>query len=185
MTPAEYALHARELLDVYTALEDAAVALAGDPQVGPLLLAGLRRRTALLTDLEHFHGPHWRSELEYTRPLPATRRYAERIRAVAPASPEHYVAHALVRCLADLSAAEHAGRQAAEILGVERGAPGVAFYAYDGPDALRAQFQRLVDAVPWTEVQRRDLRDELRVARRLSREQDAELSRARRRMPTA
>src|SRR5205823_6669578 len=87
LTRAGYALYARELFEVYTALEDAAVALAGDPLAAPFLLAGLRRRRALATDLEYFHGPHWEADLHDLPPLPATRRYAERIRAVAPASP--------------------------------------------------------------------------------------------------
>lgn len=176
LTRAGYARYARELFEVYTALEDAAVALAGDPLAAPFLLAGLRRRVMLGADLAYFHGPRWESDLEHLPPLPATCRYAERIRAVAPASPEHYVAHASVRCLADVSRAPRVSGYAARVVGVEPGAPGVAFYAYEQPEALHRRFRGLLDAGPWTADQLREIVGEVCVARRLDADLAAELA---------
>lgn len=95
----------RELLTqtwfIYEALEAAGTVLAEDPIAGPFVDPALERLPALERDLTHLHGTaDWRNE---ARALPATERYAARIRTEAHRDPVVFVAHHYTRYLGDLS----------------------------------------------------------------------------------
>ncbi|MEU6347636.1 biliverdin-producing heme oxygenase [Streptomyces sp. NPDC046977] len=159
-----YARYTEQLFFVYQALEEAAGPLAQDPVAGPFLKPELMRVAALERDLTHLLGDQWRDGVT---PLPATRRYAERIAEVAMTWPAGYVAHHYTRYLGDLSGGQVIRSIAERVWGLERKGDGVRFYVFDGidnPAAFKRQYRALLDALPVDELEKQRVVEECRTA---------------------
>ncbi|MFD4788469.1 heme oxygenase (biliverdin-producing) [Streptomyces sp. NPDC058459] len=153
-----------QLLFVYRALEESAGPLEGDPVAGPFLRPELRRVAELERDLRHLSGAHWRDRVT---PLPATERYAARIREVAHTWPAGYVAHHYTRYLGDLSGGQVIRRTAERTWGLENKGDGVRFYVFEGidnPAAFKRRYRERLDALPLDELEKRRVVEECRSA---------------------
>ncbi|MGW0185426.1 biliverdin-producing heme oxygenase [Streptomyces sp. NPDC003362] len=149
-----YARYTEQLWFVYEALEAGAERLASDPVAGPFVRPELFRLAALERDLEHLRGPGWRGTLNA---LPATRRYADRVRECAERWPGGYVAHHYTRYLGDLSGGQIIRDKAEKTWGFERKGDGVRFYVFEGianPAAFKRGYRELLDAVNADELER-------------------------------
>jgi heme oxygenase len=142
-----YARYTEQLWFVYEALEAGAGRLASDPVAGPFIQPELFRLPALERDLAHLRGPQWRAGLSA---LPATRAYAERVRACAERWPGGYIAHHYTRYLGDLSGGQIIRDKAERTWGFEKRGDGVRFYVFEGitnPAAFKRGYRELLDAV--------------------------------------
>ncbi|SDQ05511.1 heme oxygenase (biliverdin-producing) [Quadrisphaera sp. DSM 44207] len=152
---------------VYAVLEDAWAAHRDDPVVAPLLDDALRRLPSLEADLRSLAGPGWRALLQ---PSPATRRYVERLRAVAFDWPGGFVAHHYLRYLGDLSG----GQVIRRLLERAYGASGEGLRSYDfpgvAPKPYRDRYRRLLDAAPWSPAEQELVIAEVAGGYRLNRE---------------
>ena len=145
---AAYADLAAQHLAIYAALEGAGRRVRDLPG-GSIVIDHLERVPAIEADLAHLHGPAWRQSV---RVLPATERYASRLRAVAPTSVAAYAAHAYVRYLGDLSG----GQAIKAILQRSYGLPdeAVGFYTFAAvpkPKVFKDEYRALLDALPLDE----------------------------------
>ncbi|SNT60264.1 biliverdin-producing heme oxygenase [Actinacidiphila glaucinigra] len=159
-----YARYTEQLFFVYRALEEAAGRLAQDPVAGPFLQPELMRVAALERDLRHLQGDEWR---ERAAPLPATRRYAERIAEVAATWPAGYVAHHYTRYLGDLSGGQVIRGIAERTWGLEHKGDGVRLYVFDGidnPAAFKRRYRALLDSLPVDELEKQRVVEECRHA---------------------
>ncbi|KUN39378.1 heme oxygenase [Streptomyces longwoodensis] len=159
-----YARYTEQLWCVYEALEAPAGRLASDPVAGPFVRPELFRLAALERDLAHLRGPGWRASLSA---LPATRAYAERIRACASRWPAGYVAHHYTRYLGDLSGGQFIRGRAEKTWGFARRGDGVRFYVFDriqGPAAFKRDYRRLLDEVGADGPERQRMVAECRLA---------------------
>lgn len=100
VSPDAYCLYLRNLHPVYSGIEAELERRRGSADVGLIAQPALYRSRALCADLDSLYGANWRDALPV---LPATRRYTERIAAVAGSDRVRLVAHAYVRYLGDLS----------------------------------------------------------------------------------
>lgn len=91
---AAYADLAAQHHAIYGALEQAELFVRADVVGATIVFDELPRLAALEADLAVLVGPAWRDEI---RTLPATLRYAERLRDVAGTWVGGYVAHAYTR----------------------------------------------------------------------------------------
>ncbi|MFD2028844.1 heme oxygenase (biliverdin-producing) [Promicromonospora aerolata] len=121
---AAYADLSAQLLLVYEALEAASATVRDDERGAGLVFNELTRVPAIEQDLAYLYGPSWRDEIET---LPATRDYADRIRAVSGSLP-HYAAHSYTRYLGDLSGGQIVRRMMKQHYGLD--GDGVAFYTF-------------------------------------------------------
>lgn len=128
---AAYADLAAQQLEVYTALEEASAAVRDDERGATLVFDELTRVPAIRRDLAHLHGTAWPTEVEI---LPATRRYAARLREVGGELPR-YAAHAYTRYLGDLSGGQIIARMMQRHYGM--GSAGLEFY--DFPEIPKAK----------------------------------------------
>ncbi|ALE83851.1 heme oxygenase (biliverdin-producing) [Pseudonocardia sp. HH130629-09] len=145
-----YTLLAEQYVAIYTALEAAGDALAGDPLAGPFVIDGLRRVPALHADLDALGGG-------VPRVLPATTAYVQRLREVA-ADPALFVAHHYTRYLGDLAGGQVIGKVLGRTYGIE--GPGRLFYDFSelgSPPRFRTHYRALLDDTPWTLVERERL----------------------------
>ncbi|MEV4533479.1 biliverdin-producing heme oxygenase [Asanoa sp. NPDC049518] len=144
---AAYARLATQHYFIYETLERAADAMRADPVAGGFVGFGLDRLPALAADLHHLRGPRWRSEIT---PLPATRDYVARLRAVAFADAPAFVAHHYTRYLGDLSGGQMVKKALRQEYGV--GAAGTRFYEFPGvaAGAVKRRYRELLDAAPWS-----------------------------------
>ncbi|MFC7329979.1 heme oxygenase (biliverdin-producing) [Marinactinospora rubrisoli] len=159
----------------YTALEEVAEALAGDPVAGPVVTRELDRVPALRRDLAALYGPHWGHTIRPSRP---TATYVARIRQMLD-WPAGFVAHHYTRYLGDLSGGQFIRRIAARSYGLDAEA-GVAFYdfgALGSLPAFKAGYRERLDALPIGESERRRVVDETRLAYQLNVEVLADLGR--------
>ncbi|MEU1176402.1 biliverdin-producing heme oxygenase [Streptomyces sp. NPDC005820] len=142
-----YARYTEQLWFVYEALEAGAERLASDPVAGPFVRPELFRLAALDRDLAHLRGADWRAGLAA---LPATRAYADRVRACAEDWPAGYIAHHYTRYLGDLSGGQIIRDRAERTWGFEKKGDGVRFYVFEGignPAAFKRDYRELLDAV--------------------------------------
>jgi heme oxygenase len=151
----------------YSVLEEAGESWWHDGVVGPFLSADLVRRGALEADLAWLSGVDWRAGIA---PLPATRRYVERLREVCFTSRTAFIAHHYTRYLGDLSGGQIIRRKLASIYGLTT--DGVRFYAFDGiakPKLFKDRYRRLLDEAPWDATEQDALMAEANEAFRLNR----------------
>lgn len=115
----------------------------------------LRRLMSLETDLRHLRGARWRETLAA---LPATRAYADRIRAVAGTA-SGYLAHHYTRYLGDLSGGQVVARLVARHYGLHEEQPGLLFYRFEQiprPKPFKDAYRRAVDDAGWDTAARAD-----------------------------
>lgn len=158
---------------VYDVLEEAARSFADHPEAEPFLHPGLVRLPALQADLQFLLGSAWRSSLV---PLPATRRYTDRLREVAFGSVPGLVAHHYLRYLGDLSGGQIIRRLVGRAYGLED--DGVRFYVFDQiakPKPFKDAYRAALDAAPWTMAQQDGVVDEVMSAFRLNADVFADL----------
>jgi heme oxygenase (biliverdin-producing, ferredoxin) len=151
----------------YSVLEEAGEAWRGDEVVGPFVSDDLVRCAALEADLAWLAGPGWREALE---PLPATRRYADRLRAVCFDSASAFVAHHYTRYLGDLSGGQIIRRRLRSVYGLTT--DGVRFYVFDRvpkPKLFKDGYRELLDGLPWDGADQANLLAEANEAFRLNR----------------
>ncbi|KUN05440.1 heme oxygenase [Streptomyces yokosukanensis] len=144
---AAYARYTEQLWFVYAALESGAGRLAADPVAGPFIRPELSRLAALERDLAHLRGPGWRAGLNT---LPATRRYADRVRACAESWPGGYVAHHYTRYLGDLSGGQIIRDRAEKTWGFTKKGDGVRFYVFEdiaNPSVFKRSYRELLDGM--------------------------------------
>ncbi|MGP4110669.1 heme oxygenase (biliverdin-producing) [Streptomyces sp. 4N509B] len=162
---AAFTRYTEQLWFVYRALEEAAERLADDPVAGPFVSPALFRTAALAQDLDHLHaGTAWRTTLA---PLPATERYAARVREVAEGWPGGYVAHHYTRYLGDLSGGQVIRGTAEKTWGFTPRGDGVRFYVFDqvgNPAAFKRRYRARLDAIPVTDDEKLRVVDECRRA---------------------
>lgn len=148
---------------IYSELEEVAEKHRDDPVVGPFLRDELIRRSVIEIDLRAVLGDDWRSKVQ---PLPSTSTYLERLRTVAVESPTAFVAHHYTRYMGDLSGGQYIGRAVDRAFDFD-GGPGAQFYVFDqidDVDAFKEDYRSALDSAPWSEDERADVVDEVRVA---------------------
>ncbi|MBI9113482.1 biliverdin-producing heme oxygenase [Sanguibacter suaedae] len=163
---AAYADLAAQHHAIYSALEAAEPFLRADRHGARLVFGELPRVRALEADLTTLVGPSWRDEV---RTLPATERYAARLRDVAGTWVGGYAAHAYTRYLGDLSG----GLAVKAILQRTYRVPdeAVNFYTFPGiakPKLFKDEYRRRLDALPLDTDERERVADEARTAFRLN-----------------
>ncbi|MGW8379587.1 biliverdin-producing heme oxygenase [Streptomyces sp. ODS28] len=161
-----YTRYTEQLWFVYRALEETAGELADDPVAGPFIRSGLFRLPSLERDLAHLHGDRegWREEL---RPLPATARYARRVREVARDWPGGYVAHHYTRYLGDLSGGQIIRGTAEKTWGFARKGDGVRFYVFEdiaNPAAFKREYRTALDEIAADDLEKQRIVAECRNA---------------------
>jgi heme oxygenase len=159
-----YARYTEQLWFVYRALEDGARSLAADPVAGPFLRTELFRVAALERDLDHLLGP---GRQPRTAPLPATGRYADRVRELAATWPAGYVAHHYTRYLGDLSGGQIIRDIAEKTWGFDHKGDGVRFYVFDAipnPAAFKREYRHLLDDLAVDDLEKQRVVDECRNA---------------------
>lgn len=119
-----YALFLRNLLPIYLAMEESFDRHVSTPGVRAIVARHLYRGPAIQADLEDMFGPTWTRALPA---LPASDRYAARIREVALTGGVRLIAHGYVRYLGDLSGGQVLQRMLARRLGL----PGSSLSFYD------------------------------------------------------
>lgn len=147
----------------YSVLEGAADRLVDHPVAGLFIDEALRRLPSLDADLVALDGVDWR---ERHSPTAATVAYCERMEAVCVAAPERFVAHHYTRYLGDLSGGQMIGSVARGTYGFGEGA-GAAFYEFSDiadPSAYKRAYREHLDNAPWTQEERANLLEEVRVA---------------------
>lgn len=135
---------------IYQTLEEAALAMSGDPVAGRFVLPELTRLPALDADLEFLAGPGW---AERWGPLPATEAYRARLRQVAFDRPVAFIAHHYTRYLGDLSGGQYLGPAIAKAYGLD--GDGHRFFVFDGvrPRPFRSRYRELLDGIRWSRAE--------------------------------
>jgi heme oxygenase len=148
---------------IYETLEQAATAMADDPIAGDFVFPELTRLPALTADLATLVGP--RPELS---PLPATREYRARLRAVAFDKPWGFIAHHYTRYLGDLSGGQYLGPAIAGAYGLD--GAGHRFFVFEGvsPPAFRARYRNLLDGLAFSPADEQNFLAEVTEAYRLN-----------------
>ncbi|WP_055489751.1 heme oxygenase (biliverdin-producing) [Streptomyces sp. TP-A0356] len=159
-----YTRYTEQLWFLYEALESGAERLAADPVAGPFVRPELFRLGALERDLAHLREPGRRADLTA---LPATRRYAARVRECAERWPAGYVAHHYTRYLGDLSGGQIIRDRAEKTWGFARKGDGVRFYVFEGvanPAAFKRSYRELLDAMPVDDLEKQRVVAECKMA---------------------
>lgn len=165
---AGYADMVTQHLFVYEALESVAAGMRDDPLAGPFVTDDLDRVPSLRRDLAFLLGSA--DALDDLEPLPATRRYADRIRETAQ-WPGGFVAHHYTRYLGDLSGGLAVGTLVARTYGFELGGDGVRFYRFEQipkPRPFKDAYRARLDAAPWNPDERDRVIDEVILAYRMN-----------------
>jgi len=159
-------------LAIYTALESAGVHLvAADDAAAALVLPELERVPTIERDLSDLLGTDWAERVRF---LPATKRYAERLRGCG-ADGVLYAAHAYTRYLGDLSGGQVIKRMVQRHYGLEHG---LAFYDFPEIDRIKPfkdVYRERLDALELDEPQRARAVAEAQVAFSLNRAMFVEL----------
>lgn len=165
-TREDYVALAAQQYYIYKALEDAAQTMAQDPVAGPFVIPELARVPSIEADLAFLIGDDW---AERVRPLPATQRYADRIREQGEAWSGGFVAHHYTRYLGDLSGGQIIRTLIQRQFGFDR--DGVRFYLFDGiekPKRFKDHYRELLDQAAWAEPEHERIIDEVAEAYRLN-----------------
>lgn len=160
---------------MYEALEAVAEKMASDTVAGRFITPRLTRLPALVADLDFLLGADWRS---FSSPLPATRRYVERIHEISGWA-GGFVAHHYTRYLGDLSGGQHIYKVMQKRFGFDTN--GVGFYLFDeiaDPAAFKDTYREQLNAVDWDDAERERVIDEVMTAYRLNTEVFQDLSAA-------
>lgn len=158
-----YASLVSQLHFVYSVLEEAGDAMAGDAVAGPFVFDELRRGAALATDLRFLLGPAWRDAI---RPLPATTAYCERLREVCFTWPGGFVAHHYTRYMGDLSGGQAIRRVVERTFDWNEG-DGVQFYlfpAISDARSFKAGYRERLDSARWDRDERTRIIEESSLA---------------------
>lgn len=151
----------------YRVLEEAGEKWRGDRVAGSFVFDELVRVPALTADLAWLRGTSWHASLA---PLPATRRYVDRIREVCFTSRSAFVAHHYTRYLGDLSGGQiirHKLRQVYDLTD-----EGVRFYHFDEiakPKRFKDGYRDRLDGAGWDAGEQTALIAEANEAFRLNR----------------
>ncbi|PFG34472.1 heme oxygenase (biliverdin-producing) [Sanguibacter antarcticus] len=159
---AAYADLAAQHHAIYGALEQAELFVRADVVGATIVFDELPRLAALEADLAVLVGPAWRDEI---RTLPATLRYAERLRDVAGTWVGGYVAHAYTRYLGDLSGGLAVKAVLQRSYGVADDA--VSFYSFPAipkPKLFKDEYRARLDALPFDAAERARVAAEAQVA---------------------
>ena len=137
---------------IYRALEGTQEFVRADPAGRTMVFDELTRLPAIEADLHALHGDDWSAHVDV---LPATQRYADRLRAVAGSWVGGYVAHAYTRYLGDLSGglAIRAILQRSYGLGDET----LSFYTFPQipkPKLFKDAYRERLDALPFDPAER-------------------------------
>jgi heme oxygenase len=146
---------------VYSAIEAASDAMAGDPVGGEFVFDELRRLPNLERDLTCLVGPDWRSAIT---PLASTQAYVDRVRE-ASSWAGGYVAHHYTRYLGDIAGGQVIRRTLEQKYGLTEA--GALFYHFDGIGSaprFRDAYRVKLDNAPWDEAERARVIDEALVA---------------------
>lgn len=164
-----------QLYVVYETLEQAAEAMRDDPVAGQFVLDDLRRLPGIAADLRFLRGPDGAARIQ---PSAATRRYQDRLRAVAFTWPAGFVAHHYTRYLGDLSGGQMMARSLRRSYGFD--CDGIRFLRFPGldPRAVKQRYRDLLDAAPWDERERQAFLAEVSRAYQLNTDLLADLGRA-------
>ena len=162
---------------IYEPLEAAATQFASDPVAAPFISPALTRLPALESDLEFLLGGAWREEISS---VPATARYAQRIRDVAAEGwAGGFIAHHYTRYLGDLSGGQAISRLMQRHFGFDRA--GVEFYDFDqigDAKQFKETYRDELNAVVWGADERDRVIDEVVAAYRFNTEVFRDLSTA-------
>lgn len=154
---------------VYEALEAAAESFEGDPVATPFISPQLTRLPALESDLAFLLGDDWRDQIA---PLPTTERYVARIREIATTGwAGGFVAQHYTRYLGDLSGGQVIRSLMQKQFGFDTN--GVGFYLFEqiaSPKRFKDTYREQLDAVPWDDVERERVIDEVLLAYRFNTE---------------
>ncbi len=157
---------------IYRDLEAGGRTLADDPVVIPFLHDSLLREKALEHDLAFHLGDDWRDRITA---LPATERYAARLREVSAEWPGGFVAHHYLRYLGDLSGGQIIRRIMERTYGFET--DGVRFYIFDEipkPKPFKDGYRAAMDAIDLGEGEKLRFIDEVSAAFRFNKDLFAE-----------
>ncbi len=151
---------------VYRALEAAEPFVRAQPGGAGLVFGELARTAAIERDLAALRGAGWRDAV---RVLPATRRYVDRLHAVAGTWVGGYAVHAWTRYLGDLSG----GLAIRAVLRRSYGLPDDAlhFYTFPGiprPKPFKDAYRARMDALDLGPAERARAAEEARLAFRLN-----------------
>lgn len=161
---------------MYEALEAATERMRHDAVASAFISEQLTRMPALETDLEFLLGENWRDQIE---PLPATRRYVDRINQVGKAWVGGYVAHHYTRYLGDLSGGQWIAKVMARQFGFETN--GIGFYVFNDiadPAAFKDVYREQLDAVAWDDAEKERVIEEVLVAYQFNTDVFVDLQRA-------
>ncbi|MFK4791466.1 heme oxygenase (biliverdin-producing) [Microbacterium sp. ZW T5_56] len=161
---------------MYEALEAATERMRHDPVAATFISEKLTRMPALEADLEFLLGANWREQIE---PLPATRRYVDRINQVGSAWVGGFVAHHYTRYLGDLSGGQFIGKVMARQFGFETN--GIGFYIFGDiadPSAFKDTYREQLDAAPWDDAEKERVIEEVLVAYQFNTDVFVDLQRA-------
>lgn len=161
---------------MYEALEAATERMRHDPVAATFISEKLTRMPALEADLEFLLGADWREQIE---PLPATRRYVDRINQVGSTWVGGFVAHHYTRYLGDLSGGQFIGKVMARQFGFETN--GIGFYIFGDiadPAAFKDTYREQLDAAPWDDAEKERVIEEVLVAYQFNTDVFVDLQRA-------
>lgn len=162
LTVAAYADMAAQHHAIYCALEAAEPFVRADAAGATMVVDGLQRLASIEADLTTLVGPDWRDRV---RTLPATERYAARLREVAGTWVGGYVAHAYTRYLGDLSGGLAIKAILQRSYGVADEA--VQFYTFGSipkPKLFKDEYRARLDALPFDADERDRVAAEAAVA---------------------
>mmetsp|Transcript_65197 Transcript_65197/g.121542 ORF Transcript_65197/g.121542 Transcript_65197/m.121542 type:complete len:495 (-) Transcript_65197:65-1549(-) len=157
----QYGAWLAKMYAVFSALEDAVKDLE---MLRPVHGSDLPRAKALETDMAKILGEDWMDTAKSIADgSVATQSYLKSFEADS-CEPAHTLAHHFLQYNAVLSGGAFLGEMVSQSLGLPHGAPGVAFYAFEGvvrgKEAARVQqYLRRFDALDLTEEQRGTMLD--------------------------
>lgn len=162
---------------VYVTLETVGAKLIDDPIAGPFLDPRLTRLAGLESDLAFLLGAGWKERISA---LPATARYAERLRKVGESWSAGYVAHHYTRFLGDLSGGQVIAAKLREQFGFseDEGTASYVFPEIASPKEIKDEYRAKLDALPLPPPERSRVIDEVLRAYRHNTEMFADLARA-------
>ncbi len=142
-----YAALLVSLQEIYIALEDGLATQGADPVIGPLLVPGFARASALAADLRALSA----TGVALPPAAAEARSYAAHLRELTRIDPPRLLAHAWLRYLGDLNGGQIIGGIVRDSLGLPAGA--AQFYEFPAlanPMASAGAWRVALDAAPLT-----------------------------------